>query len=415
MQRSRCWVLSMQVEDFRGRHLGQRCFILGSGPSIAGMDLSALKDEITFSCNNGYLLFQKLGFPTTYWAVEDALDAEQFGRAFTAFQGPVKFAAADLELAGCIPVPFGRQEPSTGTPAGTAQDSPPWPTFAPGPPFAFGGTVSYLLLQLAAYMGCGPSYLLGHDFRWSGELAEASGVQRASVDRDHFDPAYWPTGSRSFAPQPERMRRAFVAANRAMRVVNLTPNTALDVFETRDYADLLAYDDMPLPQQQVQGEIDAFYQYVVAERPHHVIEIGVAGGGSSALWHRACSGLVIGVDPHPCVEAIKRLPRFHAAVGDSHTHAVQETVFAELGGESADLLFIDGDHSLAGVTADYEDYKRFVRPGGLIAFHDINAADHWFEPWEHGGVPRFWRELVNDSKQEFTVHADIGGIGVVRA
>ena len=41
-------------------------------------------------------------------------------------------------------------------------------------------------------------------------------------------------------------------------------------------------------------------------------------------------------------------------------------------GEPLDLLFIDGDHSYDGVRADFELYGRLVRPGGLIALHDVN-------------------------------------------
>jgi predicted O-methyltransferase YrrM len=92
---------------------------------------------------------------------------------------------------------------------------------------------------------------------------------------------------------------------------------------------------------------------------------------------------------------------------------VIESVKELLNGELADFLFIDGDHSLQGVSYDWKAYKELVRPGGLVAFHDINAADVFFESWEHGGVPRFWRELETE-KQEITVGADWGGIGVVR-
>lgn len=38
-----------------GRHAGQRCFILGNGPSVKALDLSLLKGETIFSVSNGYL------------------------------------------------------------------------------------------------------------------------------------------------------------------------------------------------------------------------------------------------------------------------------------------------------------------------------------------------------------------------
>ena len=40
-----------------------------------------------------------------------------------------------------------------------------------------------------------------------------------------------------------------------------------------------------------------------------------------------------------------------------------------------DLAFIDGDHSEEAVRADFGRISPFVRPGGIIAFHDI--SDHF--------------------------------------
>src|SRR5262245_33620280 len=40
----------------------------------------------------------------------------------------------------------------------------------------------------------------------------------------------------------------------------------------------------------------------------------------------------------------------------------------------ADLVFIDGDHSEAGVRADWEDWHGFVAPGGAVVFHDARLT-----------------------------------------
>lgn len=37
------------------KHAGQRCFIIGNGPSVKGVDILKLKDEINFCISNGYL------------------------------------------------------------------------------------------------------------------------------------------------------------------------------------------------------------------------------------------------------------------------------------------------------------------------------------------------------------------------
>jgi predicted O-methyltransferase YrrM len=38
-----------------------------------------------------------------------------------------------------------------------------------------------------------------------------------------------------------------------------------------------------------------------------------------------------------------------------------------------DLLFIDGGHKYEEVKADYESWAKFVKPGGVIAFHDYTT------------------------------------------
>ena len=50
-------------------HQGQRCFIIASGPSVEGMDLSWLKNEITICVNQSYQLLK--GFEPTYICTSD--------------------------------------------------------------------------------------------------------------------------------------------------------------------------------------------------------------------------------------------------------------------------------------------------------------------------------------------------------
>ena len=74
------------------------------------------------------------------------------------------------------------------------------------------------------------------------------------------------------------------------------------------------------------------------------------------------------------------------------------------------FLFIDGDHTSEGVKRDWEMYSQLVRPGGLVAFHDIASS------YDDTQVARFWNELKGTvDAHEFVLHPNrIYGIGVVR-
>jgi hypothetical protein len=49
-------------------HKGERCFVIGNGPSLKNTDISKLENEFTFGMNRIYLMFPELGFHTTYFA-----------------------------------------------------------------------------------------------------------------------------------------------------------------------------------------------------------------------------------------------------------------------------------------------------------------------------------------------------------
>ena len=56
---------------------------------------------------------------------------------------------------------------------------------------------------------------------------------------------------------------------------------------------------------------------------------------------------------------------------DSHDRATLERVRTFFADRPVDVLFIDGDHTYAGIRSDYEMYGPLVRDGGIVAFHDI--------------------------------------------
>ena len=51
----------------------------------------------------------------------------------------------------------------------------------------------------------------------------------------------------------------------------------------------------------------------------------------------------------------------------------------EVPSKSADVVFVDGDHTRAGVRFDIQEAKRIIKPGGIIAGHDFHVQS-WGGP-----------------------------------
>jgi len=66
-----------------------------------------------------------------------------------------------------------------------------------------------------------------------------------------------------------------------------------------------------------------------------------------------------------------------------HLHRSSQQVIAEGSlPDPIDMLYIDGDHSYAGVKFDFEQFGALVRHGGFILLHDSTAVGVGFTPWE---------------------------------
>jgi len=165
-------------------------------------------------------------------------------------------------------------------------------------------------------------------------------------------------------------------------------------------------------------------------RPRIVLEIGIDWGGTLLHWCDlvGARGLVVGIDCDKNVIAkirtnfgnhifrIFRIARI--IVGDSRAAETLASVKRILKGRYLDFLFIDGDHSYEGVKADYQMYSRLVRPGGMIALHDIATPPTVRNPYQKGsyvGVSKFWGELTAARKEEFIDRgvANPFGIGLI--
>lgn len=102
----------------------------------------------------------------------------------------------------------------------------------------------------------------------------------------------------------------------------------------------------------------------------------------------------------------------HILEGDSHKEYNIDRIDKILDGEKLDFLFIDGDHKYEGVKLDFHMYKKFVKPGGWIGFHDIKETQNHKD--QNALVFKFWKELQMFYKSVwFLSDSDWGGIGFI--
>lgn len=223
-----------RLKAFKNKHTGERCFIIGNGPSLNSMDLSYLKDEITFGVNKIYLLFDRLGFSTTYYVSINGLVIEQCAKEIEKIKCP-KFIKWDYRkyLVSTPETIFLR---SRGT-AGFYQDPDTQGLWE-------GGTVTYVNMQLAYFMGFSEVILIGVDHSFKNVKSPNKVVVSEGDDTDHFDPNYFGKGFKWQLPDLETSEKAYRLAREAYessgrRIVDATVGGKLDIFKKVKYEEII--------------------------------------------------------------------------------------------------------------------------------------------------------------------------------
>ncbi len=231
---SRLRASQTQLADLQNTHLGERCFIIGNGPSLQRTDLRRLKNEVTFGLNRIYLMFDELGFETSYFVAINTLVIEQCaqeilglampkfltwrGRRWIPARDPVWFLDTDY------------------TPPET------FSTRITGRVFE-GSTVTFVAMQVAYHLGFQEVVLVGVDHSFSSSGQPNATVTAQGADLDHFSPDYFSDGFRWQLPDLAASERAYRLARYAFeadgrRILDATVGGKLEVFPKVDYVQL---------------------------------------------------------------------------------------------------------------------------------------------------------------------------------
>lgn len=233
------------IRQYRNRHKGDRCFILGSGPSLDRADLVPLKNEITFGTNLLYRNFKKMGFATTYYTIEDYFLIKNYAEEIAAMTGPVKFIPA--YRSGLLPYSHGTIYANVIPDNELYPDFPFFSVDASARIWSAANSV-YLCLQLASYMGFTEICLLGVDhfyhFPPSATFIE-NDMRLNGADKNHFAAGRMGNKERFHTPVLKRSEKAYAKAKMAIerrggKIYNLTEGSQLEIFEKKRLSGVLS-------------------------------------------------------------------------------------------------------------------------------------------------------------------------------
>lgn len=218
-----------KLKQYKNIHNGERCFLVGTGPSLTMEDLEKIKGEYSFSVNSIVLSFSDTTWRPTYYAIGDRFGYEKLKIAIREANMPTIFCGISNKVmtprmdVAFIPYPVNLLDHGKMIPEHINKFG--------GNAFKVvydGHSITYSAMELAVYMGFKEIVLLGIDCDYSKAVNH---IKAYSVQTD-MNAAYL-------------MRESYKVAKRwtdehGVKIINATRNAKLDVFEKVRLEDVLA-------------------------------------------------------------------------------------------------------------------------------------------------------------------------------
>lgn len=177
------------MSHYKNLHQGERCVVVGNGPSLSAKDLEILhkNNVVTFGTNRVFHIFNETAWRPTYYMSEDATILQSIQKEVSQLSCEARFIPINLTWYEGIDVPgasyffmdYRSALPETN---GLSLDV--------AKAIRCRGTVTTSCIQLAIYMGFTEIYLIGVDHNYSRYIDSNGNLVEDPSVKDYFSTSY---------------------------------------------------------------------------------------------------------------------------------------------------------------------------------------------------------------------------------
>jgi hypothetical protein len=233
-----------KLRMLHNKHAGERCFIVGNGPSLNEMDLLKMQNDVSIAVNGIFYKTDETGYCPTYYVVEDRCVMADNRARINSYEAGLKLFPSYYydQVTQRKNTAFFQMNRGFYEKTSPNFEIPRFSTDFSERAYC-GQSVTYINLQLAYYLGFSEVYLIGIDFSYEiPESAIINGhvIESTEDDPNHFHPDYFGKGKKWNDPKLHNVLKNLELAKMVFewsgrRVFNATKGGKLEVFERRDY------------------------------------------------------------------------------------------------------------------------------------------------------------------------------------
>lgn len=238
---------SAKIKTLKDKYKGQRCFIIGNGPSLNKLDINLIKNEYTFGVNSIFYKYDDIGFKPYFYTVEDGEVMKENHERISNFKCNYNFFPSnyrkyfsknDKDFFFNLNRSFYEKKSKFFELPQFSKDM--------SKRLYCGQSVTIVNLQIAYYLGFTEVYLIGMDFSYDqrpDDIKIGNKIISGGDDLNHFHKEYFGKGKIWHDPKLHNVLKSYKSAKinfekDGRNIYNATYGGKLEVFDRVNYNSL---------------------------------------------------------------------------------------------------------------------------------------------------------------------------------